>query len=145
MSVLPFSLCPVSGCAAPEGVHGGVPVALRACVTFLVEEITEVLAHPGLPAYSVGVLNRVDAAFGCLDALLRAGVQPPALWTVTPQVVPLAQEEVTELYDAVSEALRETGDVMVCRQALRTAGTEWKRLHEALCTGAPLPEPGQHH
>lgn len=144
MSVVPSPPCPVSGCAvcaAAEGAHIGASVAVRACVAFLVQEISQVLARPGLPAHSVQTLNRVDAAFGCLDALLRAGAEVPAEWSVVSSADPWAREEVTDLYDLVSEALRETGDVMVCRQALRTAGAGWELLYQALCAGAPLPEP----
>lgn len=139
----PFLPCPVPGCAAPADVCATASGAMRFCATFLVEEITKALAHPGLPACSVAVLNRVDEDFGHLDALMRAGAHPPALWTMTSQTEPWTPEEITDLYDSVSEALRETGDVTVCHQALRTAGARWKLLHEALCSGAPLPEPWQ--
>ena len=119
-----------------------------------VEEDVPVVPGPRRPADDVlssrvgqwpGPVAEVDAAFGCLDGLLRAGAPSPPVWKVVPQAAFSVHEEVTELYDVVSEALRERGNVAVSRQALCAAGVGWGSLHEALCAGAPLPEPWRSH
>ena len=72
MSVLSFPSCPVPKCSC---VRDGARSAMGACVVFLVEEVPQVLACPGVPVQVVETLSRVDAAFGCLDGLLRAGAR----------------------------------------------------------------------
>ncbi|WP_216630881.1 hypothetical protein [Nocardiopsis coralli] len=114
------------------------------------------LARPGLTPYAVRRLRYTDTAFGILDALLRSGAPVPEYWIVEadpedPEAYADAGpdagggnhtlDSVTCTYDALSEALRETGGVAACAAALRVAREEWECLDSALCEGAPLPEP----
>ena len=149
MSTVSFVPCPDWECGVCTHLRdvsfGAARGAMGACVVFLVEEITQVLARPMMPAQEAETLSRVDAAFGCLDGLLRVGAPSPPVWKVVPQAAFSVHEEVTELYDVVSEALRERGNVAVSRQALCAAGVGWGSLHEALCAGAPLPDPWRSH
>ena len=149
MSTVSFVPCPDWECGVCTHLRdvsfGAARGAMGACVVFLVEEITQVLARPRMSAQVVETLSRVDAAFGCLDGLLRAGAPSPPVWKVVPQAALSVREEVTELYDVVSEALRERGGLAVSRQALHAAGVGWGSLHEALCAGAPLPDPWRPH
>ena len=107
----------------------------------LARTLGRMLARPGPSAHAVTRLDHVDTAFGILDALLRSGAPVPAYWVVDEESAAHTLDSVTRTYDAVSEALRETGEAMVCASALLSARVEWERLDSALCEGAPLPEP----
>lgn len=107
----------------------------------LARTLGHMLARPGPPARAATRLAHVDTAFGLLDALLRSGAPVPAYWIVDADAAAHTLDSVTRVYDAVSEALRESGGPAACAAALRAARGEWECLDSALCEGAPLPEP----
>lgn len=139
--------CPVTNCALlkdHQGKHmdlqgrewaGTLPTEAMAA------QVSHLLTTPGLPARSVGTLRRADNAFGLLDALMRSGAPLPSYWHVDEHADDSDAEHVTHTYDALSEALRETGEVAACFTALRAACAKWKALDAFLRVGAPLPEP----
>lgn len=79
------------------------------------------LARPGRPAQDVTRLDQVDTASGILDALLSSGALEPATWVVDDDSAAHTLDSVMRTYDAVSEALRETGGAEVCVWSLRAA------------------------
>lgn len=107
----------------------------------MVRQVSRLLTEPGRPAHSAAALHRADHAFDLLDGLMRSGAHLPACWPTTGSTQ--EHHEVTAVYDAVSEALREVGGVTACLVALRRACTLWHTLDATLRTGAPLPEPWQ--
>ena len=104
-------------------------------------QVSRLLATPGLPPRAVGTLRRTDSAFGLLDALMRSGAPVPGCWRVDSDAEGYKARYVTDVYDALSEALREDGGAPYAFAALRSACQEWKSLDAALRAGAPLPEP----
>lgn len=119
----------------------GAPTREPADTGALARRLGRMLTRPGLAAYAVTRLGHVDTAFGIFDALLRSGAPVPAYWIVDDGSAAHTLDSVTCAYDAVSEALRETGGVSVCAAALRAARRGWECLDSALCEGSPLPEP----
>lgn len=107
----------------------------------LARTLERMLARPGPPEHALTRLTHVDTAFGILDALLRSGAPVPPYWVVDDDSAAHTLDSVTRTYDAVSEALRETGGAEACVRALRAARAEWGCLDSAMCEGAPLPEP----
>lgn len=113
----------------------------------LVSEIGRLLRHPGRSAHAARTLARVDGLFSELDRQIRSGGPLPSTWRAALRPAPpssrrgIAYEYATQCYDAVSEALREVGGVVVAWRALREAAREWERLNQALTERAPLPEP----
>src|SRR5699024_11246623 len=84
MSTVSFVPCPDWECGVCTHLRdvsfGAARGAMGACVVFLVEEITQVLARPMMSAQVVETLSRVDAAVGCVGGLLRAGARSPRVW-----------------------------------------------------------------
>ncbi|GAA1459330.1 hypothetical protein NE857_26810 [Nocardiopsis exhalans] len=106
-------------------------------------QVSYLLATPGLPPRAVATLRRADGAFNVLDGLLRSGGPVPACWRVASDAGNYKARYVTDVYDRLSEALREDGGAPHAFTALRSACQEWKALDAALRAGAPLPEPWQ--
>src|SRR5699024_11675299 len=108
MSTVSFVPCPDWGCEVCTHLRdvsfGAARGAMGACVVFLVEEITQVLARPRMPAQAVETLSRVDAAFGWLDGVLRAGAPSAPGRKVVAQAALAAREEVTEMYEVGAAA-----------------------------------------
>lgn len=107
----------------------------------MVTELSRLLATSGFLGQSVDTLRRADGAFDVLDELMRSGAPLPRRWSVNG-----GQERhgpVTELYDSVSESLREVGGAAQSFMALRRAVADWRALDAALCSGWSLPEPWQ--
>ncbi|USY19522.1 hypothetical protein NE857_30510 [Nocardiopsis exhalans] len=106
-------------------------------------QVSRLLATPGLPPRAVATLRRADSAFGLLDALLRSGAPIPGCWRVDSDAENYKARYLTDVYDRLSEALREDGGAPHAFAALRSACQEWKALDAALRAGSPLPEPWQ--
>ncbi|WP_017606759.1 hypothetical protein [Nocardiopsis alkaliphila] len=106
----------------------------------LVERLTRLLNDPGRPEEAVTRLISADAVFDRLDRALRSGGDLPTPWD-TRLGDGMETMEVTEHYDALSEALRETGEPLTCRRALSRARYRWASLRIAITSGAPLPQP----
>lgn len=113
------------------------PLGLPADI--MVTELSRLLATPGFLGRSVATLRRADGAFNVLDELMRDGDPLPRRWSV--QGGPERHGPVTELYDSVSETLREEGGPAQSFMALRRAVAYWGALDTALRSGGPLPEP----
>lgn len=107
----------------------------------MVTELSRLLATPGFLGQSVATLRRADDAFNVLDELMRNGGPLPGCWPGKDSTG--RHGLVTELYDSVSETLRETGGAVESFMALRRAVSEWRALDAALRSGWPLPEPWQ--
>ena len=107
----------------------------------LADRLTRLLNESDLPADPVTRLISADAVFGRLDHLLRSGDDLPAPWGIRLGGAGVECMEVTEHYDALSEALRETGGDAACWRALCRARDRWGMLRTAIAGGAPLPEP----
>ncbi|GAA1456599.1 hypothetical protein NE857_33505 [Nocardiopsis exhalans] len=107
----------------------------------MVTELSRLLATPGFLGQSVATLRRADGAFNVLDELMRNGDPLPRRWSVKGR--PERHGPVTELYDSVSETLREVGGAAQSFMALRRAAADWRALDAALRSGWPLPEPWQ--
>ena len=156
--------CPAHGCALLAG-HGGKHMDLDARewagtkgldmtteeaqttngtvlpAEAMADQVSRLLATPGLPARSVATLRRADGAFNLLDGLMRSGAPVPGRWRVTEDAEDDAAEYVTRVYDALSESLREHGEFFECFAELRMACSLWRKLDTRLREGAPLPEP----
>lgn len=132
-------------CASPRCVlgpnHEGAhtehtePFVVNACAA----QLHGLPASPGLPCDAVATLNSADNVFTTLDSLLRAGAPLPSRWALSGHEGDM--EAVTRVYDALSEALRETGETGPVFTALREACRHWRVLESLLCAGSPLPEP----
>ncbi|MGW5875356.1 hypothetical protein ACWFMI_02220 [Nocardiopsis terrae] len=107
----------------------------------LAHRLTRLLNEPGLAADAVTRLISADAVFGYLDDALRSGGDLPARWAARPGCGRSGFHEVTDHYDALSEALRCTGEPVTCWRALARARDRWALLKAALASGSPLPEP----
>lgn len=116
---------------------------MRQYTDALVEQLTRLLNDPSLPEDAVTRLISADAVFGHLDKELRSGGALPTPWNTRIGGGGLESPEVTDHYDALSEALRETGEPVTCRRALSRARQHWSLLRNALASGAPLPQPWQ--
>lgn len=155
--------CPVNGCALLAG-HSGEHMDLDARewagakghdmttdeghtrgaalpADAMAAQMSRLLATPGLPVRSVATLRRADGAFNVLDGLMRSGAALPRDWHVDEDAEKDEAQYVTEVYDGLSEALREEGSIPQSFAALRSACAHWKALNDALRIGAPLPEP----
>ena len=132
-------------CASPRCVlgrnHGGVhtehtePFVVNACAA----QLHRLPTSPGPPCDAVATLNSADNVFTTLDSLLRAGAPLPSRWALSGHDGDV--EPVTWVYDALSEALRETGETGPVFTALREACRHWRTLEGLLRAGSPLPEP----
>ncbi|MEU3310555.1 hypothetical protein [Nocardiopsis sp. NPDC006832] len=135
-------------CASPRCVlgqnHGGAhtehtePFVVNACAA----QLHRLLTSPGPPCGAVATLNSADNVFTTLDSLLRAGAPLPSRWVLSGHDGDM--EPITRVYDALSEALRETGEsgeTGPVFTALREACRHWRTLEGLLCAGSPLPEP----
>ncbi|MGW5877886.1 hypothetical protein ACWFMI_15220 [Nocardiopsis terrae] len=107
----------------------------------LANRLTRLLNDPGLPEEAVTRLISADAVFGHLDGLLRSGDELPLRWAARLGGGTTEAREVTDHYDALSEALRATGGNVSCWRALCRARDRWSLLKAALVSGSPLPEP----
>lgn len=107
----------------------------------LADRLTRLLNESDLPVDPVTRLISADAVFGRLDTLLRSGDALPTPWGIRLGGGGVECMEVTEHYDALSEALREIGGDDACWRALRRAKDRWGLLRNAITGGAPLPEP----
>ena len=106
----------------------------------LAARLTQILNDPELCADAVTRLISAHAVFGYLDDALRSGDALPHRWTTRRNC--LAELcEVTDHYDALSEALRTGGEPVTCWRALSKARDRWALLKAAMVSGAPLPEP----
>ena len=114
----------------------------------LITHLTRLLNDPGRPEEALTRLISADAIFGHLDKELRSGAALPTPWNTRTSDSGggggVQSAEVTDHYDALSEALRETGEAFTCRRALSRARQRWALLRNALACGAPLPQPWQH-
>lgn len=132
-------------CASPRCVlgpnHEGThtehtePFVVNACAA----QLHRLLTTPGLPCDAADTLSSADNVFTTLDSLLRAGAPLPSLWSLSGHDGDM--EDVTRAYDALSEALRETGETCPVFTALREACRHWRKLEGLLRAGSALPEP----
>lgn len=123
----------------PQGSSDATDPLLPADV--MVAELSRLLAKPGFLGQSVATLRRADGAFDVLDELMRSGGPLPCCWPGKGR--PERHGPVTELYDSVSETLREVGGPVQSFMVLRRAVAYWRELDAALRNGWPLPEPWQ--
>ncbi|GAB3719958.1 hypothetical protein [Nocardiopsis nanhaiensis] len=108
----------------------------------LAARLSQLLNDPELCADAVTRLASADAVFGYLDDALRSGDALPHRWSA--RFGDIAEiDEVTDHYDALSEALRAVGEPVTCWQALARARGRWALLKAAMVHGSPLPEPWQ--
>lgn len=120
-----------------EGAHTEhtEPFMVNACVA----QLHRLLATPGLVSDAACALGSADNVFTTLDSLLRAGAPLPSRWVLSGHDGDM--EEITRVYDALSEALRETGETCPVFTALREACRHWRTLEGLLRNGSVLPEP----
>ncbi|WP_017589298.1 hypothetical protein [Nocardiopsis ganjiahuensis] len=112
----------------------------------LASRLTQILNDPELCADAVTRLVSAKAVFGYLDDALRSGDALPTRWSNrwTTGIGAITDfHDVTDHYDALSEALRATGEPVTCWRALSTARDQWALLKAAMASGSPLPEPWQ--
>lgn len=107
----------------------------------LAKRLTQLLNDPDLCSDAVTRLISAKAIFGYLDDALRSGDDLPNRWTTRLGCGISEFDEVTDHYDALSEALRATGEPVTCWRALSKARDRWALLKAAMVSGSPLPEP----
>lgn len=140
----PFT-CAEWPCLLPQGhraPHGSSPPPLpnvtRPHPQHLVMELVTLLSTDGDPRSQ---LAHADAAFAELDDQMRAQTQVPPCWRIA-DADQATRDHITQTYDALSDALRETEfTVDACRTALDAASTAWDILNTSLTKGSPLPQP----
>lgn len=107
----------------------------------LASRLTELLNSPELCDDAVTRLISARAIFGYLDDALRSGDALPTRWRNRMGDRFWESDEVTDHYDALSEALRSNGEPVTCWKALSKARGRWSLLKAAMVSGSPLPEP----
>lgn len=135
--------CPASGCALLAG-HSGEHMEVDARewartkgfdttteqvqrdgaalpAEAMAAQVSRLLATPGFPPRAVATLRRADGAFNVLDGLMRNGAPLPGCWRVDEDAEDDEAQHVTDVYDALSEALREDGGAPHSFAALRSA------------------------
>jgi hypothetical protein len=106
----------------------------------LAARLTQLLNDPETCADTVTRLISAKAVFGYLDDALRSGDDLPNRWSARNGHL-CEFHEITDHYDALSEALRETGEHFTCWRAIAKARDRWALLKAAMVSGSPLPEP----